>query len=513
MTEAPDIVVGSGPAGISAATALLARGRKVLLLDGGKALDPANETRRAALAATPPEAWPAGSAEAWMAPQFATPPGQVRRYGSDFAMEAGEATFAELLGWMGLRASRAAGGLSNLWGSAVLPYRQADMAAWPITADDLAPHYTAVAGFMPVAGRPDDLEALLPAFPMQGRKGLTPAVQAEALLARLARARERLAQLGLTAGAARQAVDLGCHRCGLCLHGCPYGLIWSARDQLARLRASPALTYRPGAILTRFEEGPDGVTLHLAGGESLTAPRVFLGAGVLESARIILASLPLLGGLDLRDSQHAFLPMLHRWRNARRPDKGRFHTLPQIFLELDAPDISAHLVHAQVYAWNEFYAPELIANYARRLPGSAPLFRALSRRLMVAQLFLHSDHSHRIGLRLARDGRLLPSLDENAAMFPTLKAAAARIGKAIGQTGLLPLTFAVRPGAPGSSFHVGASLPMNRTPKGAESDPLGRPAGLARVHVVDASVLPAIPATTITFPVMANAHRIGTLAG
>ena len=33
-----------------------------------------------------------------------------------------------------------------------------------------------------------------------------------------------------------------------------------------------------------------------------------------------------------------------------------------------------------------------------------------------------------------------------------------------------------------------------------------------RVHVVDASVFPSLPATTITLSVMANAHRIGAVA-
>ena len=35
-----DLVIGSGPSGISVATALLARGRTVLMLDGGKDLEP-----------------------------------------------------------------------------------------------------------------------------------------------------------------------------------------------------------------------------------------------------------------------------------------------------------------------------------------------------------------------------------------------------------------------------------------------------------------------------------------
>jgi choline dehydrogenase-like flavoprotein len=41
---------------------------------------------------------------------------------------------------------------------------------------------------------------------------------------------------------------------------------------------------------------------------------------------------------------------------------------------------------------------------------------------------------------------------------------------------------------------------------------LGRPAGWRRIHLVDASVFPTIPATTITYTAMANAHRIAAAA-
>jgi len=65
-----------------------------------------------------------------------------------------------------------------------------------------------------------------------------------------------------------------------------------------------------------------------------------------------------------------------------------------------------------------------------------------------------------------------------------------------------------RDGLPGSSFHVGGSLGMSDTPSKSRSDILGRLHGLERVHAVDASVMPSIPASTITFTAMANAHRI-----
>ena len=62
---------------------------------------------------------------------------------------------------------------------------------------------------------------------------------------------------------------------------------------------------------------------------------------------------------------------------------------------------------------------------------------------------------------------------------------------------------------PGRSFHSGGSFPMSKEPRGFQTDLLGRLPGWKRIYAVDATVFPSIPATTITFSAMANAHRIG----
>lgn len=503
-----DLVVGSGPSGVSVASGLLARGRQVIMLDVGKRLEPENVARRDRMAAGTPEGWSAADRAAWQAGQAEAPPGGVRRYGSDFAMEPADATFAEGAEAFHLRASAAAGGLSNLWGSALLPYRAADMAGWPVSADDLAPHYRAITDFLPVSGAGDALEALFPALPMAGRTPLPLGPQARAFLGRYRTAAGP--DVGATLGLARQAVAPGCRACGQCLHGCPWRLIWSAEQRLADLCALPGFSYRPGAPVRRFAEGPAGVTLTLADGATVVGERAFLAAGVLESARVLLASQPAGGALTLLDSQHGFLPAVARRAAPTRPDRLPLHTLAQLFLELDDPAISPYLVHAQIYGWNEFYAADLIRSYGRRLPGSAPLWRVLARRLMVAQVFLHSDHSARAELTLAPDGRLRARVTPPADQPARFRAAARRVGASLARGGLVPLAFAARVNPPGSSFHAGGTVPMARSPRPGQSDRLGRPHGLSRLHLADASVLPAIPATTITLPVMANAHRIAT---
>jgi len=506
-----DMVIGSGPAGVAVATALLARGRSVTMIDGGKVLEPEALARQQALAAQDPDTLSAAGRTAWQEPQYAAAPGQVRRYGSDFAMEPAAETFAET-GGVALRASRAVGGLSNLWGAAVLPYRQRDMAGWPITAADLAPHYRAVAEMMPVAGQADDLSTLFPAFatPLNAPIPLSP--QGAELLLRLGAQRDALASQGITAGAARVAVSPGCHRCGLCLHGCPWNLIYAARTTVAALKANPHFHHHPNATVRAVSETGDGVTAYLNTGQRLLANRLFIAAGVLETARIMLASWPELATLTLLDSQQSFLPMLHRWRSTSPPDQPPHTTLPQLFVELDDPAISPHLIHAQIYSWNDHYARDLMANYGQKLPGSGPLWRGLSKRLMVAQLFLHSDHSARIALRRAADGRLIVSAQPGQDAAQVMQAATARLASALAKGGLVALRFARRLGAPGASFHTGGTFPMSETPTARQSDPLGRPGGAQRIHIADASVFPSIPATTITFSAMANAHRIGSLA-
>ena len=475
------------------------------MLDGGKMLEPRAEARRKALAALPVLA--EADRAAWRAPQYESPPGQVRRYGSDFAIESAGETFADT-GGLELRSSRAVGGLSTLWGAAVLPYAARDIANWPVRIEELAPHYRQVAGLMPVSGRVDDLQAVLPGFSMAGARQIAPSVQAGVLLDRLGRVRDHLAAQGIFAGAARHAVS-DCKRCGLCLHGCPYGFIWSARAAIGSLIAK-GMTHRTGVVL-RVEEAGAGVRLHLAGGEVVAGARVFVAAGVLETARILMAS----GGpaeMVMADSLQAFLPMLHRWRSPTRPDLPPHHTLPQVFVEIDHPEVSPRLVHAQVYSWNEYFRRDLMQTYGRRLPGSGALWAALARRLMVAQVFLHSDHTARIALRQGAGGRLVAQVMPATDSATVMQAALHRLARGMGLAGLSALRFASRTGGPGASFHTGGTVPMALSTRAGQSDLSGRPYGLSLVHVVDSSVFPSIPATTITFSVMANAHRIGMLA-
>jgi len=131
---------------------------------------------------------------------------------------------------------------------------------------------------------------------------------------------------------------------------------------------------------------------------------------------------------------------------------------------------------------------------------------------LIAQGYLHSDDSAEIEMTLKRDGEkdyLQLRARQNPEARDTVKKVLREFTRQSRRLGTVPLAPLLQMMRPGEGFHSGGTFPMRVQPREFQSDFLGRPRGWSRVHAVDASVFPSVPATTITLPLMANAHRIG----
>jgi choline dehydrogenase-like flavoprotein len=488
-----DFVIGSGPAGIACASALLARGRAVTMLDAGLQLEPEREAVRNAMAPKPKAEWTAAE-RALVAPVSGAGVPEKLSYGSDYPYRGTPPG--------SLRGSYAQGGLSNVWGSAIMPWRAQDMPGWPVTAEELAPGYTAATRLLPVSARTDDLATEWPLFGTPGAM-LPPGRQSERLLAALHAKRDELRQAGVQFGAARLAVDANpCILCGACLAGCPRELIHSARHSLPALQAA-GLEYVSGVRVRRLEETQAGVKI-TADGQAFEADRVFLAAGALNSTEIMLRSLGRAEAV-LKDSQYFVLPLLQAGA-AKGVAESPLHTLAQLFIEIDDPAVSPFGVHLQIYGYSDVLAAAVHA----KLPRWAAA--RLLERMMVIQGYLHSAHSGRIAVRLETD-RLSLRPERNPETAPHLRALGRKLRAMTGAMRAWPVMAMLQQTEPGRGFHTGGSFPMSATPAPGETDRLGRPPGTSRIHMVDAAVLPSIAATTITLTAMANAWRIGHEAG
>jgi choline dehydrogenase-like flavoprotein len=525
MSERHDqLVIGAGPVGAAAATALARAGRRVVVLDTGLSLEPVREAARRRMAAVEPARWsPADIAFTRFAPSSTGGAGYKQLFGSDVAFRADGVHPLRADGGVGARPSFAIGGLSNVWGAGVLPYTERDIADWPIGVGELADHYRAVFEFMPQAAEDDELSRRYPLHaPPDGP--LLRSAAAEELLARLRGHAGTLERAGYHFGASRLAVRVGhpapsrgCCYCAHCLDGCPWGHIYNAADTIAELRDGGRIDYRPGVHVERLEERDGEVIVtgsDLRDGRPVrfTAARAFLGAGVLSSTAILQRSGLLGEQAEILDSQTLYLPFLWAGRTGRT-GREPGHTLAQAFLVLQDPHVSPHPIHISLYTYNDGLTARARATHPRLAPLLGPLLDAATRRMVIGICFLHSDESSRI---VSAAGPQRADVELRHMPSPATARTLARLQRVLlrtlGPLGLVPLAPLAERAPAGGGFHVGGSVPMRARPSFGESDLEGRPSGAQRIHVIDSSCFPSIPSGTITLPAMANADRIARSA-
>jgi choline dehydrogenase-like flavoprotein len=307
------------------------------------------------------------------------------------------------------------------------------------------------------------------------------------------------------------------------MYGCPFGLIYCSSQTVDVLGANPNFTYQKNVAVDRVLENGELVTLFahdLSTTEKLQlhGERVFLACGVLATTKILLESLEAFDEtLILQDACYFLLPLL-RFRGCSSASREDLHTLSQVFLEILDPQVCDHAVHLQIYAYNELYSVALKKLFGATFRVLKAPAEILLNRLLLIQGYLSSQYSPSIQMALHKDprsgfSRLILSSVSNQRTVPTLQKVLRKLRTNYKQLRALPLAPLLRPGKPGRSFHSGGTFPMQRSPGRFQSDRYGRPYGFTRVHAVDSTIFPSIPATTITFSVMANAHRIGSSIG
>ena len=165
-------------------------------------------------------------------------------------------------------------------------------------------------------------------------------------------------------------------------------------------------------------------------------------------------------------------------------------------------------MHLQLYTYNDLYANAMRSMFGPIYPLVSPPASILLGRLMVIQGYLHSNVSSTASVTLT-NGKLILRRHENPAAAQSIKAIARMLMRNRNSLGFAPITPMLKVGDLGQGAHIGGTFPMRDTPGPFESDIVGRPHGAQRIHLVDGSVLPSIPATTVTLSIMANAYRIG----
>lgn len=518
-------IVGSGPSGISCAHALLCKGLEITMLDSGLELEDDRAKLIERLGKTDPKNWDSNSIDLIKGNTIANPSGSFVKgvYGSDFPQRETNKYIPHEIKDVQPRISLAKGGLSNIWGAAVLPYIQEDLFDWPISVKDLAPHYESVLSFMELAAVNDDLANKFPLY-SKNYKPLKLCKQASDLIRDLQNNKDTLNSRNFLFGHSRLAVSpesingkAGCVYCGLCHYGCPTGAIYNSSYTLEELKKNKNFHYIKDIVVQRISESNGKVNISGISrlkNESLTfsGTRVYLACGVISTTKILLESLEVYDKeLMVKDSQWFLIPLI-RYKRSPEVTKERLHTLSQIFIELADPKISKNTVNLQLYMYNDLFL-RAIKNI---LGFSYPLFQlpvhGLLDRLMLAMGYLHSDSSSSFSIKLEKGNpsKLIMKANINKEVNQTINKVYKKMFINRGSFKAIPIPNITKVPKPGYGSHSGGSFPMRTNPKKFETDILGRPYGFSKVHVVDSTIFPSIPATTITLTIMANAYRIAS---
>lgn len=492
------IVIGSGPAGVSCAAALLARGCRVTMLDAGVEL----EAEKKSVLESIKRKWDAAQTSCLRHRIDQNNPVKLS-YGSYYP-------YAEVNRHFKIKSdtnvqcmtSFAKGGLSNVWGGFIERYSAADLSDWPISEIEFAPYY----------------DKVLPM--LYGTKEYQSSRQAMVLLENLKKNKNYLDAVGFRFAVAKLAVkfksknEQPCTYCGLCQHGCPFDLIYSARHTLDDLLKNSHFVYLKDVIVNSISEFKSHITV-VAHDRITREPLIFEGSQVFSACGPIISSKLVLESrgdynqpVKFLDSTHFMIPCL-MLKRVKHVEQESLHTLAQLFLKLYNPQISTKEINLQIYTYMDHYTDKIKEMVGPAYPLLKFFLGPLLDRIIIIQGHLHSNDSHSINMSIEKKTN---EIHLEAVLNPhteaTIKLLKKSLSKHYMELGMFPIKGMMKVSKIGKSFHYGGVMPMRINPGVQETDLFGRPYGLKRWHIVDSTIFPSIPAGSITYTVMANAYRI-----
>jgi hypothetical protein len=509
------IIVGSGPAGVSAAFPLVLAGLNVLMVDGGRESDlapPAKPFLAERFAGREQWKWMVGEDFyalqniAAVSPKLRVP---THRYVFDRFLASNR---IETNGFFAV-GSLAQGGLSNSWGCGVACLSPRELCDFPFPTTGLGDAYAAVASRIGISGGTDD--DLSDYFGLDA--WATPPIAMDKLHEYLHRRyqsrRDDLMKQGFSLGRSRVAAlsrdtdgRKACDLSGNCLWGCSRKALYSAAYDLPALREYGNFSYREGFIVETVAPVANGASIHGRDGTdsvSFHGRSVLLAAGTLATTRLALKMLDIRAPVAMQSCPTAAF-LLWMPRMLGLPRSSGFG-LGQLSFSLKLDD--EHSGFGSTFSTTGIPVTEFLQHLPMSRRNGIVLLKHLLSSCVVGNFFL-PGHLSESSTRLEANGSLRITGGYSDRVQPLMSVARTRLSGAFRKLGawVLPGSFSV--GIPGSDVHYACTLPMRTNPKVGETDVAGRLTGTEGVYVVDGACLPSLSEKSHTLTLMANADRI-----
>ena len=510
MIDADFVVIGSGPAGVSAAIPLVRAGRKVLMIDGANGHTPALTSQPTSPAA-PWRHMFGENLEALVldenqSPKLSTPAARriVEPYLRKTAITASDFLAVGAI---------ARGGLSSIWGGFAVEYDADDLRGWPISPADLQPFYRRVTERIGVSGSSGDDLCDFYGQSSELEPPLRIGRTAERIFARYC-ARGRTDRFAM--GRARNAIitkdrpnRAACDLRRDCLWGCARGAIYDSRFDLIELARHPNFQLLDDALAVRVHRAERTWNVLTADGRAVMAPTILLAAGCLATTKLAIGALERPPKeIRVLSSPVLALPFLVPSRLGA-PAATDGYSLAQLGYRYGFAQQAGAYVTGGIYEIDGLPTWSFTARLPLSKRGGMQLFPLLTSALGIATCYFSGEFSDNSVRWVEANGRI--SLTVRGGFAPALSRILGAVRRGLGREfrriGAWMLPGAALAG-PGTDVHYGGTLPMG-LPDVAGTDRWGELNGAPGLFVVDGASLPSVAPKYPTLTIMANAGRIG----
>ncbi|WP_167631291.1 GMC oxidoreductase [Mariprofundus ferrooxydans] len=520
MTQNYDvIIVGSGPAGVSAAFPLVQSGLRVLMLDGGheeKIRAPEIDYLSARISDANQHKWIVGD-DFYALRQLETISPKLRAPTLAYVFDGFSGANKIIADNFVAVGSLATGGMSNAWGCGVAKLSDDELAPFPFDASEIEPSYQAIAERIGISGRCDDDMSFYFGLDAWSQSPIRMDALHSKLLDGYTRHRGKIVGSGFQMGRSRVAVlnenragRKACDLSGNCLWGCSKKALYSASEDVQELSKYNNFRLEQGFTVQKIKRsGGDWSVVgkdNLAASElrSIRAKKIFLAAGTLATTRFVLQALNSAREVRLLSCPTAAF-MLWLPSHFGREAMSSFG-LGQLSFAMK--------VQNNIGAFGSTFSTSGIpvSEFVRHLPFhkryGVDLMRGMLSSCLIGNVFLSGEFST-AKASLRSDGVLSITGGFDERVPAVMVDLAKLLRKAYRKMGaiVLPKSFTI--GKPGGDIHYAGTLPMRSHPEVGETGPFGEVMGLDGIHVIDGACLATLSEKSHTFTIMANADRIG----
>ncbi len=519
-----NLIIGSGPTGLTVANELLNKGKTVHLIDIGNVIEESNKNL---------------GYEFLKDKNFYkfiktldknkiikgkyNNPNLKYPFGSDFVFRNNnyEKIFTSKSDYI---TSNAIGGLSNIWATMVSPFKNEDISDWPISSDIFYKYLSNVESIMPISSSSDNLDKFYNV--KIGKEHDFKLSHAGNIFFKKCEEKEKsLNDRGIYFGRAKSAISnrysingKGCLSCGLCHFGCPNNNMYNSKFLLDELLFNKKFYYLNGLFAEKIFQNKDSYTGKILCRDIKNNEikyfkynNIFLSLGPIGTAMLVLRSeLISKNNVTFKESQRFYLPTLLKSVSFNKYQVNK-NTLSEVSITILNKLISHYSAHLQVYSFSEIMLrpfKNILGNQIYKLPH---IFPFIFNNIYIILGYLHSKDSNQMNLKITKNDNGQYEYKLTEVFIKDTKEIVEKYFDLLKKE----MNFMyinkkfLNNGITGSSYHYGGSFPMTLNEKNENGSSVkGNLNQYKNIFITDQSVLPDMPGSPTTFNAMVNAARI-----